>query len=164
MKLTLRTSYDAAPDDVAAAYADPDLYAELGDLPKLGGAEVVDHEVDGDVVRLAVRWRFTAPLSSAVTAVVDPRKLTWIQEDEHNLERREVQWRLLPDHYPDRLQASGAYRFSRSAGGTQRLTGGEVKVRVPLVGGRVESAIVSGLGEHLDDEVPIVERWIAEQG
>ena len=164
MKLHLRTSYDADADDVAAAYADPALYAELGDLPKLGGAEVVDHSVKGDVVRLSVRWRFTGELSSAVTAVVDRRRLTWVQEDEHDLDRREVRWRLLPDHYADRLRASGTYRFvPTNGGGAERATEGEVKVRMPLVGGRVEAALVSGLDEHLADEVPIVERWIADQ-
>ena len=164
MRLSLRTTYDAAVDDVAAAYADPDLYAELGDLGPLGGAEVVDHAVDGDVVHLSVRWRFTGQLSGAVTAVVDPKRLTWVQVDEHDLERHEVRWQLRPDHYADRLQASGTYRFVTAAGGTERRTDGQVKVRVPLVGGRVESALVSGLGEHLDDEVPVVERWIADQG
>jgi len=38
-----------------------------------------------------------------------------------------------------------------------------VKVRMPLVGGRVEAALVSGLDEHLASEVPIVEGWIADQ-
>lgn len=164
MNLHLRTIYDAAVDAVAGAYADPALYAELGDLPKLGGAEVVDHSIDGDVVRLAVRWKFTGHVSAAVTAVVDPKKLTWIQEDEHDLDRRRVSWRLLPDHYRDRLTASGTYRFSATRdGGTERVTDGDLKVRLPLVGGRVESALVSGLGEHLDDEVPVVERWIASR-
>jgi len=165
MKLDLRTAYDADADDVAAAYADPALYAELGDLPKLGGAEVVDHSVTGDVVRLSVRWRFVGELSSSVTAVVDRRKLSWIEEDEHRLDRREVRWRLLPDHYADRLRASGTYTFlAANRGGAVRATEGEVKVRMPLVGGRVEAALVSGLGEHLADEVPIVERWIADRG
>ena len=164
MKLLLRTSYDADADDVAAAYADPALYAELGDLPMLGGAEIVDHSVKGDVVRLSVRWRFTGELSSAVTAVVDRRRLTWVQEDEHHLDRREVRFRLRPDHYADQLEASGTYRFlPANGGGAERLTEGEIKIRMPLVGRRVEGALVSGLEEHLADEVPIVERWIADQ-
>jgi Protein of unknown function (DUF2505) len=100
----------------------------------------------------------------AVTAVVDPETLTWIQEDEHDLDRRAVQWRLLPDHHLDRLQASGTHRFVTRADGTDRLTDGDVKVQVPLFGGRVESALAAGLAEHLDAEVPVVDRWITDQG
>lgn len=34
-------------------------------------------------------------------------------------------------------------------------------VRVPLVGKSVENAIVSGIREHLADEVAVVERYLA---
>ena len=33
---------------------------------------------------------------------------------------------------------------------------------MPIVGRRVEQAIVSGLQDHLDAEVPFIERWVAE--
>ncbi len=45
---------------------------------------------------------------------------------------------------------------------TVRRSTGDLTIRMPLVGGRVEQAIVSGLQEHLESEVPLVERWVAE--
>jgi hypothetical protein len=61
----------------------------------------------------------------------------------------------LPDYYPDRLQASGTYRFDEGPDGpasTLVRVEGDLKVRVPLVGGTVERVIVSGLRSYIEDE------------
>ena len=42
-------------------------------------------------------------------------------------------------------------------GGSIRRLEGDLKVRVPLVGGRVERALVSGLQEHAAAERDVVE-------
>ena len=59
-------------------------------LPKLGPPEVLERTVDGDVVRLQIRYRFVGDLSPAVTAVLDPAKLTWVEHSTHDLGRRSV--------------------------------------------------------------------------
>ena len=42
-----------------------------------------------------------------------------------------------------------------------RLCEGEIRVKALLVAGAVEGAIVSGLREHLDDEVAVVDAFLA---
>ena len=61
-----------SPAEVDAAFADPALYAAYPDGDRLAAPEVVAHRVDGHVVELLLRYRFTGELSSAVRAVVDP--------------------------------------------------------------------------------------------
>jgi len=64
----------------------------------------------------------------------------------------------LPDNYADRLTASARSRFEAlPSGGTRRSSRGELKVRMPLVGGRVEQTIVGDLRAHLGDEARIVD-------
>jgi hypothetical protein len=150
----------APPAVVAAAFAAADFYELLGELPKLGTPEVLSREADGDVVRLRVRYRFTGDLSAAVRRAIDPKKLTWVEESTHDLAARMVTFRLVPDHYPDRLRSSGRYRFSPSGAGTLRHSEADLTVKAPLVGRLIEQAIVSGLREHLDDEVHLVETYI----
>jgi hypothetical protein len=149
-----------APAVVSAAFADPRYYESLGELPKLGTPEVVSHDVDGDVVSLQVRYRFTGDLSAAVKAVIDPRKLSWVERSTHDLAAQQVTFELLPDHYPDRLRCKGGYRFGPDGDGTVRHASGDLKVRAALVAGVVEGAIVSGLREHLEAEAGLVERFI----
>lgn len=163
MRFELSQRFSASPDDVARAFTDPGLYDALAGLPKVGAPELIDLTTDGAVVRMKVRYRFKGNLSSAVKAVIEPSKLTWVDDSRHDLARRSVSFTLLPDYYADRFHASGTYRFDTSPdddAGTIRRTVGDIKVKVLLVGGSVERAIVSGLREHQDAEVAIVEKWL----
>jgi hypothetical protein len=161
VRFTIEQRYAAAPDDVAAAYADPDLYASFADLPRAGRPEVLHHEDDDGTVHLDVRWAFTAHLSAAARAVIDPHRLTWVERSAHQVADRTVSFHLLPDHYADRFSCRGSYRFDDDGtGGTVRRGEGELRVKAPLVARAVEGAILDGLKEQLRAEVPFVERYI----
>lgn len=160
MRFDSSQRFEAPLDDVAAAFASEDLYFGFVDLPKLGVPDVLGRTEDGDRVRLRLRYRFVGDLSPAVTAVIDPKKLTWVEESEHHLAAGVVRVRLVPDHYPDRLSCSGRYRYESDGDATVRHIQGDLKVRALLVAGAVEKAIVSGLAEHLDAEVPVVEAYL----
>lgn len=165
MDFTVDQVFAAGGDALAQAYADPALYETLVGLPKLDTPEVLDHRVHGTIVRLAIRYRFVGDLSAAVTAVIDPRKLTWVERSEHDLAARKVRYRLVPDSYADRLQSQGTCAITdRTNGGSVRTVTGMLKVKALVVGSAVERAIVSGLREHLAAEVPLVEEFVAVEG
>ena len=163
MDFMLDQVFAAGGDAVARAYASAELYEHLVGLPKLSTPDVLDRRVDGTTARLQLRYKFIGDLSPAVTAVVDPDKLTWVEHSEHDLAARRVRYRLAPDHYADRLQSSGSCAITdRTNGGSVRTVTGSLKVRALIVGGAVERAIVSGLKEHLAAEVALVDRYIAD--
>ena len=162
MKFSIEQRFAGATDDVARAYADPDLYVALQALPKRSHPDVVGHAVHGDVVTLEVRYRFAGELSSAARAVIDPARLTWVERSVHDLATNATTFTMLPDHYAGRFRCSGSYRFEAVEGGTSRRGAGDLRVKVLLVAGAVEGAIVSGLREHLIDEVPIVNAFVAK--
>lgn len=163
MRFEIEQQFTAAPEAVSRIYTEPRFYEVLGELPGLGRPEVLDRRENGTVVHLQVRFHFTGNLSPAVTRVVDPARLTWVEESIHDLERRTMNFRMKPDHYPDRLRSEGSARYeATSEGGTRRVSHGEVTVKVPLVGRSVEGAIVSGLSEHLTAEVGVVERLLRD--
>ena len=153
----------AAPvDAVEQALVDADFIAATAELPKIGGAELLDQQRDGDRVRQRIRYRFTGELSSAVTAVVDRDRLTWVDESDYDLGAHRSEHRIVPDHYGNRLEASYTSRLEPDGEhGTHRIAKGTVKVRMALVGGRVERAIVSGLDEYAQAEAALLERWLA---
>ena len=160
MRFELEQEYAADADAVARAYADPALYETFARLPKLGAPEIVDHQVDGTTVRLDIRYHFTGHLSSAVTAVIDPHKLTWVERSTHDLERRRTKLVLVPDHYRDRLRCRVDVTVKARRGAAVRHMSGQIEVRTPLFGSRVERAIVSGLDEHLVGEAALVEAFV----
>ena len=123
--------------------------------------DVLAHDADGDVVKLQIRYQFSGDLSPAARAVLDPKRLTWVEHSTHDLVQRTTTFTMVPDHYGDRFRCSGTYRFDPDGDGTVRHCEGEIRVKALLVAGAVEGAIVSGLREHLDVEVTVVETYLA---
>ena len=169
MRFEIEQEIAGPVDAVARIYSEPRFYELLGEMPKLGKPEVLERREDGEVVHLAVRFRFTGNLSPAVTAVIDPAKLTWVEASVHDLPAHRVTFRMNPDHYPDRLRSQGTVDYASGGDGvTRRVTVGELAVKVPLLlgGGRVaalvEDAIISGLRDHLAAEIDVVERLLRE--
>ncbi len=161
MRFSIEQRYAAPLHEVEEAYCSPELLARLTNLPKVGGAELLDQRVEGEHVLQRVRYRFTGDLNAAVTAVVDPRKLTWIEESDLDRATHRTTWRIVPDNYRDRLQCAGTFQLSETPdGGTLRRFDAEIKVNFPLVGGRVEKAIVSGLEEYAQGEKEVVAAYL----
>jgi hypothetical protein len=160
VRFHIEQRFAASLEKVEGAYCSPALLATLATLPKVGGAELLDQQVDGDRVTQRVRYRFTGELSSAVTAVVDPQRLSWVEESVLDRTSHVTTWHIVPDHYANRLTCLGTFRLEASGATTRRLTEAEIKVHFPLVGGRVERAIVSGLEEHAAAEQVAVQAFL----
>jgi hypothetical protein len=161
VRFTVEQRFATDADETARAFTEPELYAGFADLPKVSVPQVLGCEADADVVRLRIRYRFAGQLSSAARAVIDPGRLTWVDESTHDLARRHVRFVLRPDHYGDRFRCSGEYRVEPLGAGCRRHATIEVKVSAPFVGGAVERAIELGLREHLADETEVVEAYLA---
>lgn len=157
MRFSVEQHFASPCERVVGAMADPELYRAMPELPKLSRPEVLAHDVDGTVVVLRLRYRFEGDLSSAVRAVVDPSRLSWVEVSSHDLESHRGTFTLEPDHYADRLRCSGSFHYLDVAGGCYRHVEGDLRVRAPLVAGSVERAIVSGLREHLEEQAHAVD-------
>ena len=161
MHFHLEQTLPGRVDDVVAAFIDPAFYASLHVLPKVEAPELLEQQVDGSIVRQRVRYRFTGQVSSAVSRVIDPKKMIWVDESTYDLARHRAEFRIVPEHYGGKLRCSGSYEFSPDGDQTLRLIDGDLKVNVPLVNRPVERAIVSGLEEHLADEADAMREWLA---
>ncbi|MEZ5134984.1 MAG: DUF2505 family protein [Acidimicrobiales bacterium] len=152
MRFELTSQLALPPDEVVACYTDPDFYARLDGLPNVGEPRVLDRTERGDTVTMRVHYRFTRVLSAGVAKVVDPAKISWVEETEWDRTTCSARSILLPDNYADRFSASAQRLHTAADGGTLRRISGEVRVRFPVVGGKVERAIVEGLEEYLRAE------------
>jgi hypothetical protein len=160
---TLHQQIGAPVEAVEAALVDSAFLQRMDELPKLGSAEIVRNERDGDVVHLAVRYLFQAELSSAVTRVVDPDKLTWVEESQCDLAAHRTTCRIVPDNYANLLQGSYEATIGAAGSGSVRTITGRLKVKVPLLGGKVEKAIVGGLSENADAQALLLTSYIASR-
>jgi hypothetical protein len=160
LRFRLEQRFSAPLPAVEAAFVDPALLAELATIPQLGRPELVALDDDGDTVRRQVRYAFTGQLSPAVTAVVDPRRLTWVEHSELDRRTHRSVFRIAPDHYPDRLRCSGTIDLDVDGGGTRRAVDGDLGVHFPFVAAKVERAIIAGLRDHAAAEARVVQGWL----
>lgn len=159
MDFTIEERLAGDLDRVVETLLDPAFVAARAELPKLGHPELVELTRDGDRAHQRVRLRLTAPLSAAVLAVVDPDKLTWVDDATWDLAAARAEHTIVPDHYRDRLRCTYVETLTTpEGGGTRRMLSGTLRVKVMLVGGKVEQAIVSGLREYATAETTLLDR------
>ena len=165
MRLVIHQDFPAhGPDDVAAAYADPGLYAAMADLPFVGTPSLVDHTSAGGVVQLAVRWAVRVDLPAAARLFVDESRLSFVEHTQIGADRR-ASFRIDPDHYPRLLAFAGTYDIAPGAvSGTRRTVTGDLRVQLGWKGRLVEAevtrVIASGLRDALGAQVAAVERYL----
>ena len=159
IRLTLEQRFTAAIDDVQAAFLDACLLERLGQLPDVR-LRLLAQDRAGDTVCQRIHYAFTGHLSIAARAAVDPDRLTWIEERVHDLPAHRADLRILPDHYGDRFSCAGTIALYEAWGAVRRVTEATMAVSVPIVGTKVEEAIVSGLRDRAAAEAKVVQAFL----
>jgi hypothetical protein len=173
VKFSIGQNVAVTPDAAVAAYGNPAFYENRPPSGDISLVEVVSHEDAGDQARIEVRYKFTGSVSSAVRAVIDPAKISWITRTDIDKTQRRSSFVVLPDYYPDRLDCNGTFTFAEaalpaaapeapaagdstpadSAAATAITIAGDLKVHAFLVGRTMEQLIVTGLRKYLEAEV-----------
>lgn len=161
MKFDVKQQFDADAAAVIGCYSSAEMYEQLPEFGKISRPDLLDRTASGDTVKIRLRYKFTADLPTAALAIIDPDRLTWVEETTYDLAGLTSRVKLLPDHYASKLEASASARFVDRGDGSIRDVAGDLRVRVLLVGGQVERAIVDGLKEHLAEEAQLVAKLLA---
>jgi len=161
MRFRIEQRLAAGVGRVEEALLDPAWYAAVAASNAAWAPELIDVADDGATVGLRVRYRFRGRLSPAATRVVDPAKLSWVEISNLDRSRHTLDLRIEPDHYAGRLRFTGDVVLRPDGDATIRVLDGDVRVKVPLVGGPVEGAVVSGLREHAAVEERVFGTFVA---
>lgn len=163
MRFEIEQHFDGSLADVETAFVDPGFLESLASLPKLGAPVLLDQHATDATVTQRVAYRFVGDVNAAVRRVVDPARLTWVEESTLDRATHVTTWRIVPDHYANMIRCSGTFTLAADGDRTRRTTEADMRVSVPLVGGRVERAIVSGLREHAGLEESAMADWLRRQ-
>jgi Protein of unknown function (DUF2505) len=156
-----RARFATPADVVYAAITDPAFVAAR--LEALGGkdAAVVNRTESAGSVTYQLRQGLAAEhLPSAVRSLlkgdlVVHRTETW-QPDHTGVVKATVQG--VPG------EINGRSRLSGAAGGTDWLTSLEIRVSIPLVGGKIEKSIGEQVVTLLAREAEFTEKWLGNRG
>ena len=161
VKFAFEQRWTATVDDVVDIYLDEGFWSGLSDLtttspPKVLGVERADGRA---VVRL--HWILSVDLPKEAARFIDPDDVAWTEETTWDLAASSADVAFRPDQAAGLLRASATAVLHQDGDDAVRTIRGELKVRIPLIGHKVEPVIVDGIGEHLDEEADAVAARLA---
>lgn len=160
MDLVARHRFGAGPASVASAMVDPEFAPELVKILDVGAAEVLDAGSDESSSWLATRLTYDGSLDPIAAQVLGSRHPTWVQTYRIDSSGRTGKLTIEPDHHGSLITCSAQVRLTGDEGGTERTIRGELKVHVPLLGGKAERALVPAILARIDAEAELLEAWL----
>lgn len=158
-----RSTFPAPPDEVFQTLTDKAFLAER--LRDIGGkgATLLDHSRDGGRVTFRMRQGVDASrLPSAVRSILNgdlvvEREERWQPDGAAHAGTSRVTIAGVPGEITGRSRISGT-----NAEATLVITA-QVKVSIPLVGGKLERVVAEQVGKLLTAEAEYAEKWLAER-
>ncbi|HOT79634.1 MAG TPA: hypothetical protein PKY13_06575, partial [Microthrixaceae bacterium] len=124
MKFDVKQQFDADAAAVIGCYSSSEMYEQLPEFGKISRPDLLERTASGDTVKIRLRYKFTADLPTAALAIIDPDRLTWVEETTYDLAGLTSRLKLLPDHYASKLEASASARFVDRGDGSIRDVAG----------------------------------------
>lgn len=164
MRFDISHDFDAAPERVAELMLDPAFQKTLSDIGGLHDRHVLDrkHGADGSLIR-NVRCVLALEVSGMARSMLGNSDPAWVQEERWDPSLRHCDWTIHPEVAAELLTASGTIDLTGATDRTTRSISGEVKVRVPLYGGKVEGWIVDGVTRAYDEESERIAAWLERE-
>ena len=79
-------------------------------------------------------------------------------------EQHRVQWKVIVDRVSSKVKAEGYFALEAiSDHECRRIVAGEIKVSVPLVGGRIERGIADELSRSYESTAAFARQWLTER-
>ena len=156
MRFEFEQRWSAAPDDVVEIYLDASFWTGLTDLTATSTPEVLSVERTDLTATVRLHYVLAVDLPPEAARFIDPDDVAWIEQTAWDLSDRSATVGFLPDQASRLLKASATATLERRGDETIRSIRGEVKVHIPLLGGKVEKVIVGGVNDHLGEEAEAV--------
>jgi hypothetical protein len=162
MRMQVTHHFDADVDTVYALMADPDFC-----MRKYADAGATDIQIDSeqreDGPRLVARRKLTVDLPGFAKKVMQPTN-TVVQTDQWSAGdagERTCRYSVEVHGVPSRID--GTVTLSPDGGGTRQDVQAEVKVSIPLLGGKLEKFAVENGVKALDHEAEFTAKELASR-
>lgn len=158
MDFHLTHEFAAAADAVVAAMVDPAFYTTFT-IPDVGPFTTTGPDVDGTTTTLHVSYEYTGSLDPMVKRLAGG-DIVLLQDVTIDTATRAGALNVQPEQHRDLLVCSGTFAFSETDGATTRTLTGELKVHVPLLGGKAERSLLPGILARLGTEATALNAYL----
>lgn len=162
MRLSLRHPLPAPVERAWEQLQTPDYAAALSEVAAVD-REVLQTGSAGGLPSRTVRLTGRKPLPGAVAKLLGSSQIRYVQEERIDAAARTIHWRVTAPDLSDRFEAQGTWRIIAEGTSSVRLIEGEIRVSIPLVGGKIERAVVEELTASYDKSAAFAQRWLTER-
>jgi hypothetical protein len=152
VKFGFEQRWTTSVEKVLDLYTSEDFWASLHGLSKFDPPEILEITTRGDTATTRLRYRLDVDLPREAARFIDPDDVSWVQMTTWNLPDATGDVVFLPDQGQALLKAEATTEVVDDGGEVVRRIRGDLRVRIPLLGRRVENAIVEGIGDYLEEE------------
>jgi Protein of unknown function (DUF2505) len=163
VKLRASHVFAAPVAAVCAGMADADFYANL-DLPDLERPELLTRTEDGDRTDIRLRFTYTGPLDPIARRIVGHDRVSWVQRLVVDPAASSAALTVAPELGVVPVTCTGTFTMrDADRDGTRclRTLDGELRVKVPVIGGRAERSLAPGITRRLDLEADALDSYLA---
>lgn len=163
MKMDVRHELPA-PIDVAWRELHSEAYiAAQRETTGTSGEVISEEPAGGGKVLRKTRVRLGRELPSVAANLLGSKHLTYTLEETVDEANHHVEWKVIVDKVSNKVKAEGVYKLvAGSATTCQRIVTGNIKVSVPLVGGRIEKGIAAELTKSYEATAEFAREWLSK--
>lgn len=126
--------------------------------------EVLESRDEGNGTFRRLRYTSGTELPTMVAKALGSKNLTYEQHNRFDRSTGTMQWTVQLPVAADRVSVSGTTSITAHDGGSKRVVDGEIVVRMRLIGGQIEKAVVGEFEKSMARAVDIVRDLIQEKG
>ncbi len=162
MKLTVRHTFDCTPEQFWQMLWDPE-YERRMQSTGTARRELIETRDEGALKVFRYKLTSEKPLPGPVAKVVGATNLSYEQVNKYNAQSSLLQWKVIPSVMADKVTSEGTFVVKPIAGGCERLVDGNITVKILLIGGKVEQAIINDVQQAYELAAKISREYIAEK-
>ena len=158
VKFGFEQRWTAPVDDIMATYLDPGFWTGIDGFSNMAPPELlgIDRDDGARTALVRLKYKVDAKLPSQAARFIDPNDVAWVQETSWDLDALTADVRFLPVQAAGLIRAEAKIVVTTVGDDTVRELRGEFKVKIPLVGSKVEKAVVGDIGTNLEEEADLV--------
>lgn len=160
MKFSFEHQLPTEPERVVAALTNQSFWELLASEPLSARPELVEIRTTDESILTVVRFQLVDDLPKEAARFIDPSSVTWVQETLWRPADYTAELKFIPNQAKELLHAVARINLVANSNGTQRAISGDLRIRIPLVGSKIEPPLISHIASYVDDESRILEQFL----
>lgn len=162
MKIKMINDFACSPEMLWEIFESPEFDERL---EKETGVrrEVLKSSQKGDVEYKKLKCISLREIPAMMQKALGTEQFEFEQENELDRKKGVLTWTVTTPFLSDRVDAGGTTRVEATAEGSRRILSGEISIRLPLVGGKIEQKLGGNIEESYKKAAEIAHAMIAER-